>query len=159
MQNSRQNYPKGQPDPDKQRPDKWRSTIQPLVCTRIIKTASTQGRTSELESVVVNSTYNALSTSPTQLFCLLNSHAFLFFFIIATLIRKYGCQTSVFGFSLNKEKLSRHYVNFTEPMRLRGRLNRLTNFGIASKHLHFVPCQYDNTAVISKSYLQQKYYI
>jgi len=91
-------------------------------------------------------------TSPTQLFCLLNSHAFLFFFIIADLTRKYGFQTSAFGFSLNKEILRRCYVEFTEPIRLSRRSNRLTNFGTASEHLHSVPCQYCNTSDISVIY-------
>jgi hypothetical protein len=65
-----------------------------------------------------------VSTSPTQLLCLLNSQAFLFFFIIADLIHEYGFQISTFGFSLNKENRSRRYVKFTEPIRLTGCLNR-----------------------------------
>ena len=43
-------------------------------------------------------------------------------------------------------------VNFTEPLRLSGRLSRVTNFGIAAKNLHFVLCQHYTIADIKGHY-------
>jgi hypothetical protein len=85
-----------------------------------------------------------------QLFYLRNSHLFLSALTIAPLMRKCACQTSAFGFSLNTEKRNGRSVNFTEPLRLSGRLSRVTNFGIAAKNLHFVLCQHYTIADISK---------
>jgi len=95
------------------------------------------GKEDDCMFVCSNSPKSKLLECKRAVFSPLNSHNFLFVFIVWAVINRVGCKTSEICISTDKEEQSQLRVHFTKPLRPSSLIGHLTNFGLASKQLRF----------------------